>query len=194
MVSSSVGGISVPGGPRGLVGASVKRLATVDQPTKMPQWASAISGNYSQNHHRPHRTHLQQQLQRGLGCSGSPSTSTWGKGRRAPPADVSEKQSIRRHRHSGDSFSGTSGVIKRSASVVIGGGSGGGGGSDGGVGDGGHHAGTHSGWRKSSIEPREAILQIASEFLTVAHRRLVELGEKQKTSELLDGKAFMVRL
>ncbi|VDK89160.1 unnamed protein product [Dibothriocephalus latus] len=50
---------------------------------------------------------------------------------------------------------------------------------------------TPSGWRKSSVEPREAILQIASEFLTVANIRLTELGERHRFSDLLDGKAYM---
>lgn len=95
---------------------------------------------------------------------------------------------MKRQRHSGGSFSGGSGGLKRSASTIMGGGGSGGGS---GSGDGGHHINTPAGWRKSNVEPREAILQIASEFLTVAHRRLGELGEKQKTSELLDGKAFM---
>lgn len=100
---------------------------------------------------------------------------------------------MRRHRHSGDSFGGASGALKRSASAVMSGSGGGGSSSSGGGGgDSGHHIGTPAGWRKSSIEPREAILQIASEFLTAAHRRLGELGERQKSSELLDGKAFMV--
>ena len=175
----------MPGGPRGLVGASIKRLATTDQQAKMPQWASAISGNYSYHHQRPHQTQSQQQVQRILGTSSSPVTGTTDRGRCTPSTDVSEKQSILRHRHSGGSFSGASGVLKRNASVINGSGS------DGGVGDG-HHIGTPAGWRKSSIEPREAILQIASEFLTIAHRRLGELGEKQKTPELLDGKAFVV--
>ncbi len=87
-------------------------------------------------------------------------------------------------------MSGASGALKRSASAMLGGGSGAGeGNASGGGGDG---AATPAGWRKSSIEPREAILQISSEFLTVAHRRLTELGEKQKCAEMFDGKAFMV--
>ncbi|VDO06401.1 unnamed protein product [Rodentolepis nana] len=177
VVSSGVSGSSVPGGPRGLGGASAKRLATADQPPKMPEWASAISGNYSQN-----RFQGQQQGQRGLNRAGSPLTS------RTPSTESSTKRSMKRHRHSGGSFSSGSGGLKRSASAVMGGG---GGGNGGGGNDGSHNINTPAGWRKSSVEPREAILQIASEFLTVAHRRLGELGEKQKTSELLDGKAFM---
>ncbi|KAM7541478.1 hypothetical protein Aperf_G00000028420 [Anoplocephala perfoliata] len=185
VVSSGVNSCSVPGGPRGLGGASVKRLATADQPAKMPEWASAISGNYSRS--RYHNTHgqQQQQSQRVLNRTASPGASP-----RTLVTESSAKRSMRRQRHSEGSFSGTSGTLKRSASAVMGGGRGGGGGVGGG-GDGGHHISTPSGWRKSSIEPREAILQIASEFLTVAYRRLVELGEKQKTSELLDGKAFV---
>lgn len=182
MVSSGVSGCSVPGGPRGLGGASVKRLATTDQPAKIPEWASAISGNYS--HSRYRNTHgQQQQSQRILNRTTSPGTS------RTPSTESSTKRSVRRQRHS-DSFSSNSGTLKRSASAKMGGGGGSGGGNGGG--DSGHHANTPAGWRKSSIEPREAILQIASEFLTITYRRLIELGEKQKTSELLDGKAFVV--
>ncbi|KAM3179480.1 hypothetical protein ACTXT7_000495 [Hymenolepis weldensis] len=177
VISSGVSSSSVPGGPRGLGGASVKRLATADQPAKMPEWASAISGSYSQN-----RYHGQQHAQRGLNRAGSPLTG------RTPSTESSAKRSMRRQRHSGGSFNGGSGGLKQSASTGMGGGGSGGGS---GSGDGGHHVNTPAGWRKSNVEPREAILQIASEFLTVAHRRLGELGEKQKASELLDGKAFM---
>ncbi|KAL5112250.1 hypothetical protein TcWFU_006019 [Taenia crassiceps] len=193
VVSSTASSSSVPGGPRGLGGASVKRLATADQPVKMPEWASAISGNCSNRRHQSHHLQMQQHLQRSLTRSTSPSTGAIRSGGCRPPsAESSSKRSMRRQRHSGDSFSGASGALKRSASAVMGGSGGGGSSSSGGGGgDGGHHICTPAGWRKSSIEPREAILQIASEFLTVAHRRLGELGERQKSSELLDGKAFM---
>eukprot|EP00108_Taenia_solium_P004580 TsM_000167300 transcript=TsM_000167300 gene=TsM_000167300 len=194
VVSSTTSSSSVPGGPRGLGGASVKRLATADQPVKMPEWASAISGNFSNRRHHPHHLQMQQHLQRSLTRSGSPSTGAIRGGRRHPPsAESSSKRSMRRQRHRGDSFGGASGALKRSASTAMSGSGGGGGSSSsgGGGGDSGHHIGTPAGWRKSSIEPREAILQIASEFLTIAHRRLGELGERQRSSELLDGKAFM---
>ncbi|VDK20530.1 unnamed protein product [Taenia asiatica] len=194
VVSSTTSSSSVPGGPRGLGGASVKRLATADQPVRMPEWASAISGNFSNRRHHPRHLQMQQNLQRSLTRSGSPSTGAIRDGRRRPPsAEFSSKRSMRRQRHSGDSFGGASGALKRSASAAMSGSVGGGGSSSsgGGGGDSGHHIGTPAGWRKSSIEPREAILQIASEFLTIAHRRLGELGERQKSSELLDGKAFM---
>nr|CDS15467.1 protein unc 80 [Echinococcus granulosus] len=193
VVSSTVSSSSIPGGPRGLGGDSVKRLATSDQPAKMPEWASAISGNYSHYHHHQHHSLMQQHLQRSLTRSGSPSTGAVGsRDRRPPSSESSNKRSAHRQLYSGDSFKGASGALKRSASAVMGASGGGGGsGSGGGGGDSGHHIGTPAGWRKSSIEPREAILQIASEFLTVAHRRLGELGERQKSSELLDGKAFM---
>uniref|UniRef100_A0A5K3ET37 Ras-GAP domain-containing protein n=1 Tax=Mesocestoides corti TaxID=53468 RepID=A0A5K3ET37_MESCO len=180
VTSTSIGGASVPGGPRGLGGASVKRLATADQPPKVPEWASAISGTCS---------NLQQQTRRPSQRDSPRLDSSQVAGRRPPSADSTSKRSSRRQlRRAGGSFSTGSGALKKTASSVLGGSGGGGGG---GLGDGGYHISTPAGWRKSSTEPREAILQIASEFLTAAHRRLADLGEKQKSSELFDGKAFM---
>lgn len=185
VVSTTGKGSSSGGGARGIGGTSIKRLATADQPAKMPEWASAISGQQT---------------------ASQPARRTPAEGFAAPTATPTNrnypfdntKRFARRSQRSGSLSGSSGGGLKRTASAMLTGGVGGGagGGSGGGCGGGGGGAGGYdgmpAGWRKSGIEPREAILQVASEFLTAAHRRLGELGEKQKSAEMLDGKAFTV--